>query len=203
MSSIQSPYEELYDRVNKTTKSRFHSQRRLNHHNWASLLTITLFSVCLLVLPLAKAFGIELNASEKVIDFVQSLLAIVILVVSVILSMANFAVRAEKIHSCEMELNSLLRRIYPKKSHKSEADEDYEEFSKEYDEILYRYENHKKIDHMHTVLAMSDYYKPSWWYRPTVALRYFLEFWTYATLISLVLIWVAYITLPYFKVSIS
>jgi|GEM_PF-2365709 len=199
MSSNQSPYEELYDRVNKTTKNRFHAQRRLDHHNWASLMTITLFSICLLVLPLAKAFSIDLNASDKVIDFVQSLLAIVILVVSVILSMANFAVRAEKVHSCGMELNSLLRRIYPKKASKSDADDQYEEFSKEYDDILYRYENHKKIDHMHTVLAMSNYYKPSWWYRPVVTIRYFLEFWTYATLIALVLIWVAYITLPIFK----
>ena len=68
----------------------------------------------MLITPLAQGFEIELTQDKKTIDFVQILLTIVILAVSIILSMANFAVRGERIHNCGMELNSLGRKVYPK-----------------------------------------------------------------------------------------
>ena len=134
MSKV-TPYQELYARVVKTTKNRFAAQRRLEHHNKAVLWTITLSSIFLLVIPLAQGFGIKLNINKTTIDFVQILLTVVILAVSIILSMANFAVRGERIHNCGMELNGLGRRIYPKVELQNK-DSDYELFNREYDEIL-------------------------------------------------------------------
>ena len=184
------PYQELYDRVNKTTKNRFAAQKRLEHHNKAVLWTITLSSIFLLVTPLAQGFGIHLTQDETLIDFVQILLTVVILAVSIILSTANFAVRGERIHNCGMELNGLGRRIYPKVKLTSE-DSEYKDINKEYDEILRRYENHAKVDFMRTKLDMPQYYQPPFWYRPVFFLRYLSEFWLYIAILFAGASWVA------------
>lgn len=189
MSEV-TPYQELYDRVVKTTKNRFAAQRRLEHHNKAVLWTITLSSIFLLVIPLAQGFGITLNISKTIIDFVQILLTIVILAVSIILSMANFAVRGERIHNCGMELNGLGRRIYPYVALKEKNDE-YDNFNREYDEILRRYENHTKVDFMRTKLEMYSYYQPPLWYRAIFFLRYISEFWLYGVILGAEFIWMA------------
>jgi hypothetical protein len=188
--SESKPYQELYDRVNKTTKNRFAAQRRLEHHNKAVLWTITLSSIFLLITPLAQGFGLPLTQDKTLIDFVQILLTVVILAVSIILSMANFAVRGERIHNCGMELNGLARRIYPKVGLTAE-DIEYHDVNKEYDEILRRYENHTKVDFMRTKLEMSQYYQPPVWYRPIFFLRYLSEFWLYIAILLAGVCWVA------------
>lgn len=184
------PYKALYDRVNKTTKNRFAAQRRLEHHNKAVLWTITLSSIFLLVTPLAQGFGLKLTQDKTLIDFVQIILTIVILAVSIILSMANFAVRGERIHNCGMELNGLARRIYPKILLTTE-DTEYEVVNKEYDDILRRYENHTKVDFMRTKLEMTEYYQPAIWYRPVFFIRYFSEFWLYISILAAGGCWIA------------
>ena len=190
LMATDTPYKDLHDRIKKTTKNRFAAQRRLEHHNKAVLWTITLSSIFLLITPLAQGFEIELTQDKKTIDFVQILLTIVILAVSIILSMANFAVRGERIHNCGMELNSFGRMVYPKVN-LEDKDEDYGTLNQEYDEILRRYENHTKVDFMRTKIEMSDYYNPPFWYRTVFTLRYFSEFWLYIAILSCEFIWVA------------
>lgn len=181
------PYQELHDRITKTTKNRFNAQVRLEHHNKAVLWTITLSSFILLITPLAQGFGIELSKNQQLINLVQVLLTILILVVSVILSMANFAVRSERIHNCGMELNSLARKIYPK-LHIEATDSEYDFYSKEYDDILKRYENHSKIDFLKTKIDMNYYYKNPSWFPLWVKVRYLYEFSLYI-LILIIEIW--------------
>lgn len=189
MSEI-TPYKDLYDRVNKTAKNRFAAQIRLEHHNKAVLWTITLSSIFLLVTPLAQGFGIKLTQDKALIDFAQILLTIVILAVSIILSMANFAVRGERIHNCGMELNGLARRIFPKLGLNKE-DAEYVKVNKEYDEILYRYENHTKVDFMRTKLEMSQYYQFQFWEYPVFVVRYYSEFWLYFSILGAGAYWIA------------
>lgn len=189
MSEVK-PYKELYDRVNKTAKNRFAAQLRLEHHNKAVLWTITLSSIFLLVTPLAQGFGIKLTQDKALIDFVQILLTIVILAVSIILSMANFAVRGERIHNCGMELNGLARRIYPK-IELNEEDPEYVNVNKEYDEILCRYENHTKVDFMRTKLQMTQYYQSKLWEHPVFVIRYFSEFWLYFSILGAGAYWIS------------
>lgn len=182
------PYQELYDRIIKTAKSRFHAQVRLEHHNKAALWTITLSSFILLVAPLAQGFGIELHKDQQLINLIQVLLTVLILVVSVALSMANFSVRSERIHSCGMELNSLARKVYPKQS-VQEVGSDYESYSNEYDSILRRYENHSRIDFLRTKNDMNYYYKNSAWFSWLVKLRYLYEFSLYIVILMVEILW--------------
>lgn len=189
MSEV-TPYKEFHDRIIKTTKNRFAAQRRLEDHNKAVLWTITLSSIFLLIIPLAQGFGIELTQNKTTIDFVQIILTVVILAVSIILSMANFAVRGERIHNCGMELNGLGRRIYPKIK-LTEEDNEYDSFNTEYDEILRRYENHTKIDFMRTKLEMTNYYKLPFWYRGTFILRYWSQFGLYGVILFAECVWVS------------
>ena len=173
------PYQELYERVTKTTKNRFSAQKRLKHHSQCALWTITLSSIFLLIPPLAQAFSLKLNQDVQTINFVQILLTITILIISVALSMANFSARSERIHNCGIELNSLVRKIYPKITCVDKED-DYECLNLEYDNILKRYENHASVDFMRTKLEMASYYNPPYWYKPLFLIRYYiLEFFFY------------------------
>lgn len=197
--SAPSPYQELYDRVQKTTRARFAAQIRLSRHNSIALACITLSSIFLLVTPLAQGFKIELAVDENTINFVQSLLTIVVLVLSVVLSMANFAVRSEKVHQCGMELNSLLRTIYPKKK-LYDKDDDYEKLSKDYDEILNRYENHKKIDFNIMQLEMPRYYNLGLTQKLIIKIKYLSVFSIYILLILIEALWVSFL-FKFFQVS--
>lgn len=184
------PYEELYERVFKTAKNRFSAQKRLNHHSTWALWSITLSSIFLLIPPLAQAFNLNLSQTEQTINFVQALLTITILVISVALSMANFSARSERIHSCGIELNSLARRIYPKKD-LTDKEDDYEKLNLEYDNILKRYENHSSVDFMRTKLEMNSYYNNPWWYKPVFIIRYyFLEFFFYFFILFAGVTWI-------------
>ncbi len=183
------PYKELHDRIIKTTKNRFAAQKRLEDHNKAVLWTITLSSIFLLIIPLAQGFGIKLTQEKTTIDFIQIILTVVILIVSIILSMANFAVRGERIHNCGMELNSLGRRIFPKIK-LDDKDDEWGSLNTEYDEILRRYENHTKIDFMRTKIEMHDYYKLPFWYRGIFVLRYWFQFSLYGIILLIECIWV-------------
>ena len=99
MSNKEVSYQELYDRVNKTIKSRFNAQSRLSWHNSISLFSIILFSICMLIVPLAKAYDIKLNAPGNIIELVQLILTIIILIISTVIRFheQNFCIKMSSV----------------------------------------------------------------------------------------------------------
>lgn len=96
--------------------------------------------------PLFKPFGIPTNYGEKILNFVQVVAAAAILTVSILLNGSNFAERAEKMHRCALELNSLVREA--ELIFEEEADRGrMRDIQRRYEEILARYENHANIDY--------------------------------------------------------
>lgn len=182
-------FEELYDRVQKTANSRFNAHRRLTHHNNASLWTISCFSTGLIVIPLIQTFGLEMRFTAEYASFIQVVLAIVILVISIILNMTNFAVRADNIHTCGMTLNTFARKVHRYINEPPEAN-DYDRLVNEYECILQCYENHSNTDYLFTKLRMTDHYKNPWWFSVYVRMLYTVQFLPYIMLLSIELIWI-------------
>lgn len=177
-------FEELHDRVQKTATSRFFAHERLKAKVNASLWTITFFSMGLIFIPLIETFKLNPNVVPAHSSFIQIVLAIVILVISVILSMTNYSVRADRMHQCGMLLNALARKIHRYINEKATS-EVYEIAAKEYDEILQRHENHASIDYLYTKNHMKNYYKNSWYFPFYIRVIYFVQFTPYIGLLAL------------------
>ncbi|MCG5495912.1 SLATT domain-containing protein [Ectothiorhodospira variabilis] len=187
--------EELYDRVQKTACSRFFAHDRLKKHHAASLWTIAFFSVGLIVIPLIQTFGLHTRFSESYIGFIQVVLAIVILTISIMLNMSNFSVRADRIHKCGMVLNALARRVHGKLGAGCSEDE-YEALVTEYNDILQAYENHSRIDYLFTKRHMTNYYKVKWYQSAYYEALYWLQFSPYAILIVFEGAWIYMLVKP-------
>ncbi|EKG2462403.1 SLATT domain-containing protein, partial [Vibrio vulnificus] len=178
----QNHIEELYDRIRKTACSRFYAHDRLQLHNNASLWTITFFSMGLIFIPLVDTFGLESSFSSNYTNFIQVVLAILILVFSALLSLANFAVRADRIHQCGMTLNALAIRVH-KSINEGVTPEEYEALAKEYDDVLQKHENHSSLDYLYTKNHMSNYYNNPWYFPIYIRLRFAIQFIPYALLL--------------------
>src|SRR4051812_39751974 len=82
-------FKKLYGRVSKTAAARYNATRRLRMHNAASLWTISLFSLGLILVSLLQALALPIPFAPAIVNLVQVFLSITILVISVILTMSN------------------------------------------------------------------------------------------------------------------
>jgi ABC-type protease/lipase transport system fused ATPase/permease subunit len=187
--------EELHDRIQKTATSRFYAHDRLKNHHNAALWTIAFFSMGLIFIPLMTTFGLESRFSSQYSSFIQVVLAIVILVISVMLNMTNFSVRADRIHQCGIILNALARRVHRHVNEQSSS-EIYDELVKEYDDVLHRYENHSSLDYLYTKNHMTNYYDNPWYFPIYIRVLYLLQFIPYLLLLSLEISWVYFLVTP-------
>ena len=177
-------FEELYDRVHKTACCRFFAHDRLKNHHNASLWTITFFSMGLIFVPLIQTFGLETRFSSNYTNFIQVVLAIVILVISVLLNMTNFSVRADRMHQCGMVLNAFARKIHRHINEKSDANF-YDGLVAEYDAVLQRFENHSPMDYLFAKNHLTSSYQNSWYFPLYIRARYALQFFPYLFLLGL------------------
>ncbi|RUO59212.1 SLATT domain-containing protein [Pseudidiomarina marina] len=184
------PFEELHDRIQKTANNRFNAHNRLKLHHSLSLWTITLLSIGLILVPLLETFDLDSGLRSGYSAFVQTFFAIVILVISIILNMTNFSVRAERFHQCGLILNALARRVHQKIDENAGGIE-YEKYVQDYDNALQRFDNHSRIDYLYTKSHMTNYYKNPWWFYGYTRIRRFSEYVFYLLIIIFegILIW--------------
>lgn len=142
----------------------------------------------LIIIPLIDTFGLKINFSSNYVNFIQVVLAIVILVISVLLNMTNFSVRAEKMHQCAMLLNSIARRLH-RHIKDGSTPEEYEKIVKEYDDVLQRFDNHSTVDYLYAKNHLSKYYDNSWYIRIYIKFRYFFQFTPYILLLGIEAVW--------------
>ena len=142
----------------------------------------------LIFIPLIHTFGLESRFSPEYSNFIQVVLAIAILVISILLNMTNFAVRADRIHQCGMILNALSRKIHRHINDNSSADE--------YDSVLQGYENHSTIDYLFTKNHMSNYYKNPCCFSLYIRFLYLLHFLPYILFLGLEITWIYMMITP-------
>jgi SMODS and SLOG-associating 2TM effector domain family 5 len=185
--------QHLFRSLRITASARFNASRRLRLHERFSLWSISLFSLGLIVFPLFKPFGIPTNYGEQVLNFVQVVAAAAILTVSILVNGSNFSERAEKMHRCALELNSLAREaelMIEEGTDKSKVIDT----QRRYEEILARYENHANIDYrVAQIKKAPGFYKINWLSRLRVAVEAGAGFSPYVALIAVELMFVYYL----------
>ena len=189
-------FNELYRRVDVTTRTRYNAAQRLNSHHRFSQWVVTLVSVALIAIPLLQAMNVPLGRSPQLLDAVEVFLAVLVLAYSLLLGNENYSGKAEKMLNCGLELGRLSRRLYPHLDQPHQEDL-YKEFSEEYHDILEKYENHDPIDYeMYRISNPRFYYKnkvahvTAW---ISVKLKYYLGYWHYIMVIIGVLFTILYI----------
>ncbi len=158
MNQKNMTFDEIYRRIDVTTRVRYNAANRFKTHQWLSQWIVTLLSVGLIVIPLLKALNVPLRTSPQLLDAVEVFLAVLVLAYSLLLGNENYAGRAEKMLACGMELSRLARELYPLQG--KEYDEaKYLSFSERYHDILERYDNHNDIDYkIYTLNNRQKYY---------------------------------------------
>ena len=156
-STCQNIIEELLRRTEITCKARYHSARRMKMHSWFSQWTLSMLAVGQIVISIIPPLGMTCNVSANYISFSSIFFGILILAYSLLLGMGNYSERSVKLHGCGLELGRLARKLFQLKSKNSysEIGDDYKECSKNYYDILDKYENHTRADYL---VAHYEYY---------------------------------------------
>lgn len=150
MSELENKVEELLRRAKKTTRSRYRASERLRRHHKFSQWTVSFLSVSLVFIPLLQVFRVEIGIEVLYLSAIQSLLAVLVLVYSLLLGQENFISRSEAMHRNGVELGRFARKLAA--FNEEIPDEDYNRLVEEYYGILEKYENHEPIDYMFTRL---------------------------------------------------
>lgn len=194
---------DLSTRVRRTAKARFVAAQRFESHNRYSRWTVAVASIALLTIPLLQAFGLSTNLDSQQINVVQVLLAVVILAFSLLLSGEEYAVKADRMHRCGIELNEIARKS---REQVNEDEGTQLPLSQQYDNVIQRYDNHKQIDfNMQKLQNPKDYFNLEdrfkkqvkyWWTVIRVWPLYWLRFSLYFVVLILVIGTVLYIFFP-------
>ena len=146
-------FAELHRKISITAGTRFHAARRLARHAKYSQWTIAMLSVLLILVSLVPALGLKTEMSAPYLNAVQVGLAVLVLVFSLLISMDNHSVKADKMHRCGIELGRLARKLETFRTREG-SDQDYQELSEQYFEILNQYDNHEHVDYLFQQLTL-------------------------------------------------
>ena len=105
-------------------------------------------SIGLVIIPLAKLLGFNKGYAPEYVDLMQIVFAVTLLAYSLLLGIGNFSARAERMHSCGMDLGRIARKLFPYRNREDSAELDgiYDSVSNDYYECLEKHENHTHID---------------------------------------------------------
>ncbi|WP_434359876.1 SLATT domain-containing protein [Parasalinivibrio latis] len=167
MRELDNHVEELLRRVKMTTSSRYGASLRLRFHHRLSQWTVAFISIALLIIPMAQAWGLSIGIDNQQLNFIQSILAVLVLVYSLLLGQENFISRSEAMQRNGIELGKFARKLKP--YIQSCSDQKYTELNEEYYAILEKYDNHEIVDYYATKLEtkpkkLADHLGYSWFF---------------------------------------
>ena len=188
MESVSEKYKTLYEKIDKTSRSRFIAARRLQLHETISLYTVVLMSCGVTALTLLDALGMLREEAGKLSAFLQVFCSMGVLVYSVIISKSNFALRAFKHHECGIALSRLRNDVFKHIVETPESDQ-FAKSAAQYATILENNENHLYVDFQMMKVQTKPYhshYQVNPWLRIWVQIKHFATFWHYFLFSALV-----------------
>ena len=195
---MEKGFEDLKRRISVTTSNRFNASERLKRHNQFSLFTVIAFSLGLILVSITITLNIDVAVNRVVLSASSIFFSVVILTISTALSMSNFGLRGEKHHDCGRELHALLLDIEKSVLNNDlQSPDSYSNYQAKYEQILARYENHTKVDHLFTKFARSEDYPKKWYRGPIAYGRLWLEYSIYAILLIVEIVWLVIIYTPF------
>lgn len=199
-------FENLYKKVDATSKTRFHASRRLKLHSKLSTHTVVVISLGLILISLLQAYDLGSNIDSKLVALVQVFSAIAVLVYSLLIERNDYSNLSEKMYSCASKLGELKQKIYPHLGQQFKRDV-YDELREDYHSILKLFETHSnsdfRADYFRAKLEMPENYKiKGWeWWRTKIYIvfSHVLAFSSYALVIIAlvgVLYWIWFGNVP-------
>ena len=88
----ETDFANLYKKIDATSKTRFHSSRRLKLHTKLSTATIVFISLVLILTSLMQAYGLGVNIASKYLALIQVFSSITVLVYSLLIDKNDFSV---------------------------------------------------------------------------------------------------------------
>ncbi|MEQ4624728.1 SLATT domain-containing protein [Providencia manganoxydans] len=174
IDSLQKNAQNLYQSMRITIDSRFQAGKRLQSLSTFTFITSVIISLALIFLPLLEFSEIDLHYSSNVLGALQIFFAVAILVYSVLISTAQYSIRAKEMTACadlikdlSRELKDYIASSNEKSSTTKITKDELEKFNKRYRECLRNSENHSDHDYyfVKNTLEMKDVEKKplSWW----------------------------------------
>ena len=168
-SSNQNDSMEVYTARNKTLLDfknkvdsmhsiRHETSARLESHRMLSEWTLALLTIAIIILELesqaASHNELFFYFSEPWVNIAQVGFAVMILTYSLLLSINGYSAKSTKLYDCGLSLGKLCGRIilYIDSSNGKPNKEIVEKFSSDYNSILSKCENHKKIDYLTVII---------------------------------------------------
>lgn len=181
----------LYKKIDATSKTRFHSSRRLKLHTKLSTATIVFISLVLILTSLMQAYDLGVNITSKYLALIQVFSSITVLVYSLLIDKNDFSSLSEKMYSCASRLGELKQRIYP--FLETGEIEQYNNFKDEYHEVLKLYEtaaiNDFRADYVRAQLDMPENYQfgrvKTVYLNLKVRVLYFLDYLQYCVVFAI------------------
>lgn len=134
-----------------TKGARFVADERCKKTYNLSSFTIALLSFEVIAISIYSLAGTFNEFENKLITSYTLILSILFLVLSIFENAKNYNVKANNFHNCGLEIGKIYSKL--KAILAENGDKDYNDmdiinnFQKEYDEILDKYENHEDIDY--------------------------------------------------------
>ena len=172
--------------MDATSKTRFHASRRLKLHATCSTYSVVIISLGLILIALMQAYTLGKNINSNLVGLMQVFSSVAVLVYSLLIDKNNYSNLSEKMYSCASELGELKQKLKPYLAKEIEL-EKYEEFRKEYYQILKLYETHSsndfRGDYFRAKLEMPEFYSIrgiDWWaMKFNVFFAYLIDFISY------------------------
>lgn len=138
-------FNNLYKKMDATSKTRFNASRRLRLHSKFSTYTVVIISLGLILISLMQAYGLGNNIESSLVGFIQVFSAVAVLVYSLLIDKNDYSNLSEKMYSCASKLGELKQKVHPHLE-KERSQSEYDSFRDEYHGVLKLYETHSNND---------------------------------------------------------
>jgi SMODS and SLOG-associating 2TM effector domain family 5 len=138
---------ELLRRAKITSAARYNRARILKLHAAWSQWTLSILATGQIVITVIPLFFHDISKiAKQTIDYGGVFFGVLVLAYSLLLGMSNFSARADKMHSCGIDMGKLSKKLHLWSCGNNSTNEQYLEAVNEYYGILSKHENHEKID---------------------------------------------------------
>lgn len=193
-SKTEDSFHNLYKKMDATSKTRFHSSRRLKLHSKFSTYSVVVISLGLILISLMQAYRIGENISSDIVGLIQAFSAIAVLVYSLLIDKNDYSSLSEKMYSCASKLGELKQKVHPYRD-QSHDQKKYDEFRDEYHSILKLYETHSindfRGDYFRAKLEMPENYTIKGFDKlkvvTSITYLHFLDFMSYPIVIGVLI----------------
>lgn len=159
MSEQNGRVDELTARIRETAAARNLASERFTRHQELSMWTLAYLALIMVAIPLVRAADIPIGIPTAHLFAAEAVLAVLVLVYAILLGQEKYIAQGNNMKRSALELERLVHRIAAKQR---VTDADYSTFSKEFFDILDKYEPHQPIDFLLTRLGITPKEPKQW-----------------------------------------